>query len=104
MVNFILLKFSKSSLLTWAYKTGMTETSLCHSVTTDFDKNKSFQKAFESIGRPLPFTETKITDPANGQIVPLGTDGELLIRGPHIIKEYWDDKEKTAEAFDKNGW
>lgn len=83
---------------------GMTETSLCHSVTTYTDKFKSHKYAYESIGRPIPFSETKIIDTKNSQIVPLGVDGELCIRGPHIIKEYWGEKEKTAEAIDKNGW
>ena len=81
----------------------MTETSLCHSVTTDYDSKKSYKKAFESIGRPLPFTETKIINPSSGEIVPLNTDGELCVRGPHVIQEYWDEKEKTAETIE-NGW
>lgn len=82
---------------------GMTETSLCHSVTTYTDKLKSHKYAYESIGRPIPFTETKIVDKL-GKILPLGVDGELCIRGPHIIKEYWDEKQKTSEAIDENGW
>lgn len=44
----------------------MTETSLCHSVTTFSDKYKSFKHAYESVGRPLPFTESKIVDPVSG--------------------------------------
>ena len=39
-----------------------------------------------------------------GEIVPLNTDGELCIRGPHIIQGYWDEPEKTAAAIDKNRW
>lgn len=82
----------------------MTETSLCHTVTSYIDKYKSHRYAYESIGRPIPFTETKIIDKSTGQIVPLDSDGELCIRGPHIIKEYWDEKEKTNDAIDENGW
>ena len=55
-------------------------------------------------GRGIPFTETKIIDPVSKQTVPLNTDGELCLRGPHIIRSYWNDKEKTEEAIDKNGW
>ena len=83
---------------------GMTETSLCHTVTSVSDKYKSSKFAYESVGRPIPFTETKIINPATGQIMPLNTDGEILIRGPHVINEYWDEKEKTMEAIDKHGW
>ena len=81
----------------------MTETSFCHSLTNLSDQKRSFKKVFESIGRPLPFTETKIVEPKTREIVPLHTNGELLIRGPHIFREYWDEKEKTAETFE-NGW
>jgi acyl-CoA synthetase (AMP-forming)/AMP-acid ligase II len=82
---------------------GMTETSLCHTVTTYMDKHKSHRHAYESIGRPIPFSETKIINSKTGHILPLNTDGELCIRGPHVIRAYWDDKEKTAETI-KNGW
>lgn len=83
---------------------GMTETSLCHSQTTRSDKLKGDVYAYESCGRGLPFTESKIVDVSTGRIQPLNTDGELHIRGPHIIKAYWEDPEKTADAIDKNGW
>jgi fatty-acyl-CoA synthase len=46
---------------------GMTETSLCHSLTSFTDKFKEFKYGFESCGRPLPFTETKIVDPNTGK-------------------------------------
>ncbi len=52
----------------------------------------------------LPFSESKIVDPLTKEILPINTDGELCIRGPHIMKEYWDEKKKTNEAIDKNGW
>ena len=55
-------------------------------------------------GRGIPFSETKIVDPVTKEVVPLDTDGELCIRGPHIIREYWNDKEKTAQAIDQNRW
>jgi fatty-acyl-CoA synthase len=84
---------------------GMTETSFCHTVTTHTDEtNTSNARAFESVGRPIPFTETKIVNSTTGHILPLNTDGELLIRGPHILREYWDEKEKTAQTIDKHGW
>ena len=39
-----------------------------------------------------------------GEIQPHGVDGELCVRGPHIIKEYWEEPEKTKEAIDENRW
>lgn len=56
------------------------------------------------LGLGLPFSESKIVDPLTKEILPINTDGELCIRGPHIMKEYWDEKKKTNEAIDKNGW
>jgi fatty-acyl-CoA synthase len=83
---------------------GMTETSLCHSQTTVLDKFKSDEYAYQTCGRPIPWTESKIVDPNTGQIQPLNVDGELYIRGPHLIKQYWDEPEKTSDTIDKNGW
>lgn len=83
---------------------GMTETSCCHSQSTIVDKYKDERQAYQSCGRPLPWTESKIVDPTTGEIQPLNTDGELHVRGPHLIKKYWDDPEKTADSIDKNKW
>jgi len=82
----------------------MTETSLCHSITTMACKKRGNKYAYESCGRTIPFGESKIVDPATGQVVPLDTDGELLVRGPHIIRKYWDEPEKSNETIDENGW
>jgi fatty-acyl-CoA synthase len=82
----------------------MTETSYCHSLNVYQDKFKSKRVAYESVGRPMPFSETKIVDPKTGEMVPLNQDGELMLRGPHIIREYWKDKEKTRETIDSKGW
>jgi long-chain acyl-CoA synthetase len=46
-----------------------------------------------SVGRPLPNLEIK-----------LGTDGELLVRGPSVFAGYWQKPEQTADCFDPKGW
>ena len=81
----------------------MTELSGGHSITINTDKFKGAKYAYESCGRSLPFTETKIVD-KEGKIVPLNTEGELYIRGFHVIKKYWNDPIKTKEAINENGW
>jgi len=58
----------------------------------------------ENKGVGIPFTESKIVDPITKKIVPLNTDGELCVRGPHVMLEYWDEAKKTEETIDKNGW
>lgn len=48
------------------------------------------------------FTDVKIVD-EQGAAVPVGTVGEILIKGPNVIKEYWRRPEATADAF-VDGW
>lgn len=47
--------------------------------------------------------QAKVVDPA-GQIVPLGTPGELMIRGSCVMHGYWEDPEKTREAICPARW
>ncbi len=42
--------------------------------------------------------------PAQGTEIRVGADGEILIRGPHIIQGYWKDAEQTRDAIDAEGW
>ncbi|WP_120503793.1 AMP-binding protein [Sulfitobacter mediterraneus] len=56
----------------------------------------------ETVGRVHPHLEVKIVD-ENGQIVPAGTQGELCTRGYSVMKGYWDDPGRSAEAI-RDGW
>jgi len=56
-----------------------------------------------SIGRPLMFTEARVSDP-EGKELPPDEVGELCFRGPHVSAGYWNNPEATAEAIDKEGW
>src|SRR5262249_29501268 len=57
-----------------------------------------------SAGRVIPNTEVKIVDVVTGEEVPQGQDGELLIRGPQIMKGYLNRPEETAACLDGEGW
>ena len=57
-----------------------------------------------TLGRPLPQTEVKITDPASGQTVAPGVIGEVCTRGYHVMTGYFRDPDKTAAAIDADGW
>jgi long-chain acyl-CoA synthetase len=55
-----------------------------------------------SIGMPLPSVEAKVVD-EEGKEVPLGEVGELIVKGPNVMKGYWNRPEETQKAL-KDGW
>ena len=77
---------------------GMTETSpvvIAATATTPYKEGY--------IGQVIIDTEIKIVDD-QGQEVPAGEPGELLIRGPQVMAGYWQRPDATAEAFTADGW
>lgn len=77
---------------------GLTEASPVTHANPIWDRRKE-----GSIGLPWPDTECRIADPETGEDVPVGEVGELLIRGPQVMKGYWNLPEATAEAL-RDGW
>jgi long-chain acyl-CoA synthetase len=59
-------------------------------------------KKVGSIGIPMKGTEMRIMDD-DGKILPRGEQGEIVIRGPQLMKGYWNKPEETAEAI-RDGW
>lgn len=55
------------------------------------------------IGIPLPSTEIAIIDD-NGQEVPLNQEGEIAVRGPQVMKGYWNRPEETAQVMTREGY
>jgi long-chain acyl-CoA synthetase len=58
---------------------------------------------YGTVGHPLPDTECKVVD-ENGDTLPAGEAGELCIRGPQVMKGYWQRPDATAEVIDSDGW
>jgi fatty-acyl-CoA synthase len=79
---------------------GMTETSPASFQSSPDDP---LERRVATVGRVHPHAEVKIVD-TEGRIVPRGTPGELLTRGYLVMRGYWNDAEKTAEAIDPAGW
>jgi long-chain acyl-CoA synthetase len=58
----------------------------------------------DSVGLPVHNTEQKIVDIETGEReLPVGEDGEIIIRGPQVMLGYWKAPEETARAL-RNGW
>ncbi|MDM7323619.1 MAG: long-chain fatty acid--CoA ligase, partial [Thermus sp.] len=55
-----------------------------------------------SVGLPFPGVDAKVVD-EEGHELPLGEVGELIVKGPNIMKGYWNRPEETQKAL-KNGW
>ena len=56
-----------------------------------------------TIGIPMPSTLCKVVDEA-GLDLGLGVPGELCVKGPQVMKGYWQRPEATAEVLDRDGW
>jgi fatty-acyl-CoA synthase len=84
--------------ITIAY--GMTETS---PISFQSERGDPLERRVSTVGRIHPHVEVKVVDEA-GHIVPRGTPGELCTRGYSVMRGYWNDPEKTAEAIDAAGW
>ncbi|MCH4874017.1 long-chain-fatty-acid--CoA ligase FadD1 [Pseudomonas sp. TMW22091] len=76
---------------------GMTETSPVVSV------NPIQNIQIGTIGIPMPSTLCKVINDA-GEELPLGEVGELCIKGPQVMKGYWERPDATAEIMDSDGW
>jgi len=77
---------------------GLTETSPCVTI------NPVNIKAFNgTIGLPVSSTDVYILDD-DGEELLIGQPGELAVKGPQVMKGYWDNPAETAKVFTKEGW
>lgn len=65
--------------------------------------NPLFMEFNGSIGLPIPSTEISIRDDA-GQEVAQGEAGEICLRGPQVMREYWQRPDETDKVMLPNGW
>jgi fatty-acyl-CoA synthase len=80
---------------------GMTETS---PVSTQTRVDDTLEHRCSTVGEVMPHTEIKIIDPSTGRTQPRGEPGEFLARGYLVMRGYWNDPERTADAIDPGGW
>jgi len=91
-------KWKKVTGVTLVEAYGLTETSpaACINPMDLHDYNGA-------IGLPVPSTDACLKDD-DGNIVPTGEVGELCIKGPQVMKGYWQRPEETANVMDADGW
>ncbi|HEV2160330.1 AMP-binding protein [Bradyrhizobium sp.] len=86
------------SEVTIAY--GMTETS---PVSFQSATDDPLERRVSTVGRIHPHVQVKVVD-LEGRIVKRGERGELCTRGYSVMLGYWEEKEKTGDVLDANGW
>jgi acyl-CoA synthetase (AMP-forming)/AMP-acid ligase II len=79
---------------------GLTETS----PVTHFHPMNDERVVLESIGPAAPNTECRIVNPDTGEDVATGEKGELWVRGPQVMKGYFNKPEATAACMTDEGW
>jgi len=80
---------------------GLTETGGCSSICRTGDPT---EMRHDSDGTPFAGVEVRIIDPATGADQPDGTPGEILVRGPNVMRGYFRDPAATAKTIDAEGW
>ena len=78
---------------------GMTE---CNAIAT-INFGREFEDKPLSSGRPMPTVEVEIRD-INGEKVPTGGSGEIFIKSPMVMREYWNKSEATAQTILHGRW
>ena len=77
---------------------GMTETGM------NLSNPLHGERRVGSVGLPLPGVSARVVDSGSEKPLPDGEVGELQIKGDHVFAGYWQQPEKTAEAFSADGW
>ena len=57
-----------------------------------------------SVGVTVPNTEVNIVDPFSQSLLGVDEDGEVWIRGPQVMKGYWNNESATRNTIDDDGW
>lgn len=62
------------------------------------------EKRYLTVGRPVMGEEARVVNVENGEVAPAGESGELQVRGPNVIREYWNDPDETRRHIEADGW
>ena len=90
-------KWERISGHTLLERYGMTEIGMAISNPYDGERRAGF------VGIPLPNVEVRLVD-EQYQDIPAGEQGEILVKGENVFKEYWRKPEETKKEFTSDGW
>jgi acyl-CoA synthetase (AMP-forming)/AMP-acid ligase II len=79
---------------------GLTES---HGIATMCRHDDDPETIAKTSGRAIPDVEVRVVD-EQGNEVPIGEQGEVVVRGYNLMKGYYENREATAEAIDDDGW
>ncbi|KAJ3314780.1 hypothetical protein HDU76_002345 [Blyttiomyces sp. JEL0837] len=80
---------------------GLTETSAAACLIG----GPEYQKRPDSVGRPVPTLDVRIVEPGNfDKVLPVNAVGEIAVRGPTVVKGYYNNPTATAKSFSPDGW
>jgi fatty-acyl-CoA synthase len=88
----------------------MHEITICYGLTegspviTQTMPGDDMRRRTETVGRPMPRIEVKITDPETGEEKGPGEQGEVCCRGYNVMRGYYNMAEATAKTIDDDGW
>jgi acyl-CoA synthetase (AMP-forming)/AMP-acid ligase II len=58
----------------------------------------------KTVGKPIPGTEVKVIDQDTGKQIGTGEVGEMMVKGPNVLKGYWQNPDETNKQLEKDGW
>ena len=67
------------------------------------DAHETLEQLENTVGQPIPGDEVRIVD-VDGDEVPAGEKGEILVRGIGLMTGYYKDPQRTADVIDAEGW
>jgi len=58
----------------------------------------------KTVGRPIPGMQVLVIDQETGRHLDRGEVGEMMVKGPNVLKGYWQNQEETDKQREKDGW
>jgi len=98
LINRLIEKAGKYIFFQEGY--GMTEMSPLSHLLNPSTKNEKIG----SCGTPIPSTWSKIIDIKTGESLPAHKNGEICVKGPQVMKGYFNNEEATRNTIDPDGW